>query len=67
MNLANETLPDELNPDYMFQTIPTDLLVQVAQGKIDLNKLANEELAARGFDKHGEFVGFKKAKAGLVK
>lgn len=52
---------DELNPDLMFNGTYTELLVKAVNGEIDLNKLAAQQLAARGFDKKGQWVGFKKA------
>jgi len=37
-----------------------DILVQVVNGKIDLNKVALLELKNRGLDKNGIWVGFSK-------
>lgn len=37
------------------------VLVAVANGEIDLNNLARKELANRGLDKQGQWVGFDKA------
>ncbi len=37
-------------------------LSKVAKGEIDLNDLAREELACRGEDSNGFWVGFKNAK-----
>ena len=54
-------MSDELNPNMIFQGTYTELLVKAAKGEIDLNELAKSELAARGLDQHGEWVGFKKA------
>ena len=42
--------------------IPAALLAAAAQGRLDLNKLAVEELAARGMNKAGVWVGFAAAK-----
>jgi len=44
------------------QTAPTKVLAAVARGEIDLNRIAREELAARGLGLHGEWVGFQKAR-----
>jgi hypothetical protein len=38
------------------------VLVAVANGELDLNNLARKELANRGLDKQGQWVGFDKAK-----
>lgn len=37
------------------------VLVAVANGELDLNNLARMELANRGMDKQGQWVGFDKA------
>jgi hypothetical protein len=39
----------------------TKVLAAVARGELDLNLLAREELAARGQDQNGTWVGFDKA------
>jgi hypothetical protein len=46
-----------------FQVAPTADLVLVASGKADLNQRALDELANRGLDKAGKWVGFDKAAA----
>ena len=40
----------------------TKVLAAAARGEIDLNRLAREELAARGLDNKGVWVGFDRAK-----
>lgn len=49
---------DELG---FIQIAPTDVLSAVAKGELDLNHLARLELANRGLDKDGHWVGFDKA------
>jgi len=44
------------------QTALTAVLAAAARGEIDLNRLAREELANRGLDTHGEWVGFDTAR-----
>ena len=44
------------------QIADTKVLAAVARGEIDLNRIAKEELAARGLGLHGEWVGFKAAR-----
>ena len=39
----------------------TKVLAAAARGELDLNRLAREELAARGLDKNGVWVGFEQA------
>ncbi len=55
---ANRFTIDELG---FMQTALTAVLAAAARGELDLNKLAREELAARGLDKQGNWVGFEKA------
>jgi hypothetical protein len=44
------------------QTAETKVLAAVARGELDLNRIAREELAARGLDLNGTWVGFEKAR-----
>jgi hypothetical protein len=44
------------------QIADTKVLAAVARGEIDLNRIAREELAARGLGLHGEWVGFDRAR-----
>jgi len=55
---ANRFSVDELG---FIQIALTEVLAAVSRGELDLNKLAREELAARGLDQHGRWVGFQKA------
>jgi len=55
-----EPKPDELNPVYLFQLTHTGLLVRCAGGDFDLMQMAKDELARRGLNLNGEWVGFKK-------
>ena len=43
------------------QTIPTAILSAIVCGKIDTIQLVHAELAARGVDAHGKWVGFDRA------
>lgn len=47
----------------VLQTSSTKLLLMAARGEIDLNLLARLELANRGLDADGKWVGFDKAAA----
>lgn len=51
---------DDKNPIYMFQTTHFSLLCKVVKGEIDLLALARKELANRGLDDNGAWVGFDK-------
>jgi hypothetical protein len=44
------------------QITDTKVLAAVARGELDLNRIAREELAARGLDLNGVWVGFEKAR-----
>ena len=65
---------DYYNPKYLFADIVTELLSAIALGKIDAKELAIKELEDRGYNAHGEWVGFgnnirdfeKKAKGGAL-
>lgn len=53
-----EELSDELNPQFLFQTIHTSLLVDILSGKINPVEGARRELQNRGLDERGKWVGF---------
>ena len=50
---------DDLNPNYMFALTSIELLSKIAKGEIDPVELAKKELANRGLDNYGQWVGFK--------
>jgi len=56
---ANGFTVDEVG---FIQIALNKVLAAVARGEIDLNLLAREELASRGLDTQGEWVGFERAK-----
>jgi hypothetical protein len=47
------------------QLVDTAVLARVARGEIDLHALVRRELANRGCDDSGDWVGFKAAQACL--
>jgi|GEM_PF-299808 len=53
--------PDDLNPRMLFSGIATAMLVEILEGKIDLSYLVRLELADRGLDKKGKWIGFDAA------
>jgi len=53
---------DELNPAFLFQTTRESLLLAIAGGLIDSLDLARRELASRGLDANGTWVGFDRAR-----
>ena len=61
MEKKNSQLPDELNPQFLFSSIHSDLLIKAVNNQTDLLQLAKRELANRGLDNHGKWVGFEQA------
>ena len=57
-----QTMTDDTNPRFVFSTTATELLSKAANGEIDFNQLARQELANRGLNTDGKWVGFEKAK-----
>jgi len=53
-------IPDEENPIFLFSQTHTDLLVDILDGGIDPIQMAKRELATRGRNEKGKFIGFKK-------
>lgn len=54
-------ISDERNPEFLFQTTHTDLLLQIANGRLDAVKQAKKVLSDRGLDKRGKWIGFKES------
>ncbi|MFO7697898.1 MAG: hypothetical protein R6X16_12185 [Anaerolineae bacterium] len=52
---------DETNPEYLFSITATSLLLAIADGLIDPVALARRQLADRGLDSDGAWVGFDRA------
>jgi len=53
---------DELDPRYIFSMTATQLLTEALKGEFDITYLIRRELANRGLDKEGKWIGFNKAK-----
>ena len=45
MKKEMEEIPDELNPDLMLNTIASELLIKIAKGEIDIQKLVRKQLS----------------------
>lgn len=56
-----EEVSDDDNPAFLYSTTNTSILVQIANGEVDANYIARVELANRGLDKKGIWVGYKAA------
>ncbi len=52
---------DETNPAFLLATTPPSLLLAIVNGLIDPVQLAREQLANRGLDANGLWVGFDEA------
>ncbi len=53
-------LTDHQNPQFLFSTVDTTLLLKIVSGEINANEAAAKELANRGLDHSGIWIGFKK-------
>jgi hypothetical protein len=55
----NGTIKDAVNPVFIFSLTATELLSKIVSGEIDAVEFAKYELANRGLDNTGKWVGFK--------
>jgi len=53
---------DVTNPEFLYSTTATALLLAIADGLIDPVALARLQLASRGLDCNGTWVGFAQAR-----
>jgi hypothetical protein len=62
MKAINSSTPkNHIDPDKnMITLFDTDVLVEVANGRLDLNLVALNVLKNRGLDKNGKWIGFNK-------
>jgi hypothetical protein len=58
----NDRTPLTIEALEYVQTFPVKLLVATLRGDIDLNAIARLELANRGLDREGRWVGFERAR-----
>jgi hypothetical protein len=54
--------PDALNPKCIFLLTSTQLLIEALKKEFDIEYYVRKELANRGLDRDGKWVGFPKAK-----
>lgn len=52
---------DEENPEFLFNMVPTSLILDIVNKKVDIMYLAKKSLADRGVDKKGKWIGTDKA------
>ena len=57
-----EKRKDDENPSYIFSLTSNRLLSEAIKGDFDLIYLVRRELANRGLDSNGKWVGFDEAK-----
>ena len=62
MKKEMEEIPDELNPDLMLNTIASELLIKIAKGEIDIQKLVRKQLSDRGIDDQRNWLASHKAR-----
>jgi hypothetical protein len=60
--MTNPTTPFTIDELGFIQIANTKVLAAVARGELDLNLLARQEMAARGLDQNGNWVGFDRAR-----
>jgi len=53
---------DELDPRYIFNMTATQLLTEALKGEYDITYLIRLQLANRGLDIEGKWIGFDQAK-----
>jgi len=53
---------DDLNPEYVFNIVHTELLLKLATGAVNAQELARKNMASRGLGCSGKWVGFDQAK-----
>jgi len=53
---------DDLNPEFVFNTVHTELLLKLATGAVNAQELACKNMASRGLGRNGEWGGFDQAK-----
>ena len=58
-----EEVPDEVNPTIAFQCMSSELISKFAKGEYDIDFYLRMELANRGLDINGKWIGFEAAKA----
>jgi hypothetical protein len=64
--VSKSTLNSENDKLKFLQIVGADVLSAACRGEIDLNLMAREELAKRGLDEDGRWVGFEKSLLSLI-
>ena len=59
--LAEEFVGDELNPHFLFSDVRSELLLAIEAGELDVLDLVRDQLAGRGFNRDGKWVGFDRS------
>ena len=53
------TLPDDMNPLYLFSTTRSDLLIKFLNREFSFTAVAKQTLRERGLSTSGKWIGFK--------
>lgn len=59
-------MDDWNNPIHAFCLLPTDLILKFVNGNLDANSYLRREIAKRGLDRQGKWVGFKRSEELLL-
>jgi hypothetical protein len=62
VNIPEKELHDDDNPLFAFSTMSTELLTNFAKGKYDIDFYLRNELANRGLNINGQWIGFVNAR-----
>jgi len=61
--ISDLNVPDELNPELIFQMTDASLLLDIVKDQIDIKQMARDELAKRGLSQNsGKWIGFEQAR-----
>ncbi|MCK5612887.1 hypothetical protein KAR91_64030 [Candidatus Pacearchaeota archaeon] len=59
-------MKDEFNPNLIFTGTPNELLIKIITEQININFIAKQTLANRGYDLNNKWIGFDQAKKELL-
>lgn len=60
--IADPDVSDSQNPAFLFSLTSVDLLLAIAAGLVDPMHRVRKELANRGLDANGKWIGFDRAR-----
>ena len=62
LHTGDKPLRDDKNPEYLFSTTDSELLLKIVQKEIHPRELALKELEKRGLNKEGRWIGFERGR-----